>query len=56
MFNLALRMVWRREAAEDATQVILVRAVTKLSTFAGQCAFRTWLHRVAVIHLLNVRK
>lgn len=56
VFNLALRMVWRREAAEDATQEILVKAVTKLATFAGQSAFRTWLYRIAVNHLLNIRK
>lgn len=56
IFNLALRMVWRREVAEDATQEILIKAVTKLSSFAGRSAFRTWLHRVAVNHLLNVRK
>lgn len=56
IFNLALRMVWRREVAEDATQEIMVKAVTKLSTFAGTSAFRTWLYRIAVNHLLNVRK
>lgn len=56
VFNLALRMVWRREVAEDATQEILIKAVTKLSSFEGRSAFRTWLHRVAVNHLLNVRK
>lgn len=56
IFNLALRMVWRREVAEDATQEILIKAVTKLGTFAGQSTFRTWLYRVAVNHLLNVRK
>ncbi|HVY69613.1 MAG TPA: RNA polymerase sigma factor, partial [Verrucomicrobiae bacterium] len=56
IFNLALRMVWRRDAAEDATQEILIKAVTKLSTFAGQSAFRTWLYRIAVNHLLNIRK
>jgi RNA polymerase sigma factor (sigma-70 family) len=56
VFNLALRMVWRREVAEDATQEILIKTVTKLSTFAGQSAFRTWLYRIAVNHLLNVRK
>ncbi len=56
VFNLALRMVWRREVAEDATQEILIKAVTKLSTFTGQSAFRTWLYRIAVNHLLNVRK
>ncbi len=56
VFNLALRMVWRREVAEDATQEILIKAVTRLSIFAGQSAFRTWLYRIAVNHLLNVRK
>ena len=56
VFNLALRMVWRREVAEDATQEILIKAVTKLSTFAGNSAFRTWLYRIAVNHLLNVRQ
>lgn len=56
IFNLALRMIWRRDLAEDATQEILLKAVTRLSTFQGQCAFRTWLYRVAVNHLLQVRK
>jgi RNA polymerase sigma factor (sigma-70 family) len=56
IFNLALRMVWRRDVAEDATQEICIKTVTKLSTFAGQSAFRTWLYRIAVNHLLNVRK
>ena len=56
VFNIALRMVWRREAAEDATQEILIKVVTKLSTFRGQSHFRTWLYRIAINHLLNVRK
>lgn len=56
VFNLALRMCWRRDVAEDATQEILIKAVTKLNTFSGNSAFRTWLYRVAINHLLNVRK
>lgn len=56
VFNLALRMVWRREAAEDATQEILVKAVTHLGGFEGRSKFSTWLYRIAVNHLLNVRK
>ncbi|HYG24763.1 MAG TPA: RNA polymerase sigma factor [Verrucomicrobiae bacterium] len=56
VFNLALRMCWRREVAEDATQEIFTKAVTRLNTFSGKSAFRTWLYRVAVNHLLNVRK
>ena len=56
VFNLALRMVWRRETAEDATQEILLKAVTHLGTFAGRSKFSTWLYRIAVNHLLNVLK
>jgi RNA polymerase sigma factor (sigma-70 family) len=56
VFNVAIRMVWHRQVAEDATQEILIKAVTKLSTFRGQSQFRTWLYRIAVNHLLNVRK
>lgn len=56
IFNLALRMVWRREVAEDATQEILLKAVTHLGTFEGRSKFSTWLYRIAVNHLLNVRQ
>lgn len=56
VFNLALRMVWQRAVAEDATQEILIKAVTHLGSFEGRSQFRTWLHRIAVNHLLNVRK
>src|ERR1700730_4259499 len=56
VFNIAIRMVWRRALAEDATQEILIKVVTKLSTFRGQSKFRTWLYRIAFNQLLNVRK
>lgn len=56
VFNLALRMVWRRAVAEDAAQEILIKAVTHLGSFEGRSKFSTWLHRIAVNHLLNVRK
>lgn len=56
VFNLALRMVWRRDVAEDATQEILIKAVTHLGGFEARSKFSTWLHRIAVNHLLNVRK
>jgi RNA polymerase sigma factor (sigma-70 family) len=56
VFNIAIRMLWQREVAEDATQEILIKVVTKLSTFRSRSKFRTWLYRIAVNHLLNVRK
>jgi RNA polymerase sigma factor (sigma-70 family) len=56
LFNLALRMVYAPQEAEDATQEILVKAVTKLASFEGRSRFRTWLYRIAVHHLLNLRR
>ena len=56
VYNLALRMLWHPDDAEDATQEILLRIVTKLATFRGDSAFRTWSFRVATNHLLNVRR
>ena len=41
-------MVWRREVAEDATQEILLKAVTHLGGFENRSKFSTWLYRIAV--------
>ena len=40
----------------DATQEILVKVLTRLSTFNGEAAFTTWVHRVAVNHLLDRKR
>jgi len=56
IYNVALRMLYHPQDAEDATQEILLRMLTKLSTYAGASSFRTWLYRVVVNHLLNVRR
>jgi RNA polymerase sigma factor (sigma-70 family) len=54
--RLALRMTGCREDALDATQEILIKVLTKRSTFAGDAAFTTWVHRVAVNHLLDRKR
>ncbi len=56
IYGLALRMLWNREDAEDATQEILVRMVTRLSQFDFRSRFETWVYRVATNHLLDVKK
>jgi RNA polymerase sigma factor (sigma-70 family) len=56
LYNLALRMVYAPQDAEDATQEILVKAITKLEGFEGRSRFRTWLYRIATNHLLNLRR
>ncbi len=56
LHNLALRMLYAPQDAEDATQEILVKAVTMLSSFEGRSRFRTWLYRIAVHHLLDMQR
>ena len=56
IYGLALRMLWNREDAEDATQEILVRVVTRLSQFDFRSKLKTWVYRVAVNYILDVRK
>ncbi len=56
VFNIAVRMLYCPQDAEDATQEILIKVVTKLSTFEGRSRFRTWLYRIATNHLLNMKR
>jgi len=56
IFNLSLRMLHRRADAEDATQEILLKVVHALLEFRGDAKFSTWLYRIAVNLLLNVKK
>jgi RNA polymerase sigma factor (sigma-70 family) len=56
IYNVAMRMVYRPQDADDATQEILIKVVTKLSSFEGRSSLRTWLYRIAVNHLLNMKR
>jgi len=56
IYNIALRMVYLPEDAEDATQEILIKVITKLSTFEGRSRFSTWLYRLVVNHILNLKR
>jgi len=56
VYALALRMLWNREDAEDATQEILVRAVTRLAQFDFRSRLKTWVYRIATNHVLDVKK
>jgi len=52
--SLACRMMGD-EDADEATQEVFVRAWEKLGSFRGDAAFGTWLHRLAINHLLGRR-
>lgn len=56
IYNIAVRMVFHPQDAEEVTQEVLVKLVTRLSTFKGQSKFRTWLYRIAANHVLNMQR
>src|SRR5580704_5229945 len=56
IYNIAVRMLFQPQDAEDATQEILVKVLTRLSSFAGRSSFRTWLYRIVVNHVLNMKR
>jgi RNA polymerase sigma factor (sigma-70 family) len=55
IYNLAMRMLNQREDAQDATQEILLRITTHLSSFRGESRFSTWMFRIASNFLLTAR-
>src|SRR6185436_19154952 len=56
IYNIAVRMVFQPHDAEEVTQEVLVKVITKLSTFKGESKFRTWLYRIAANHVLNMKR
>lgn len=56
IFNLSLRMLGTFADAEDATQDILLKMITHLSSFKKESKFTTWVFGIALNHLKNYRK
>ncbi len=56
IYNIAVRMVFQPHDAEEVTQEVLIKAITRLSTFQGESKFRTWLYRIAANHVLNMNR
>ena len=48
IYSLCLRMVGNIAEAEDLTQEAFLQLHRKISTFRGDSAFSTWLHRLAI--------
>lgn len=56
VFNLSLRMLGTFPDAEDASQDILLKIITHLSSFKRDSSFSTWVFTIAVNHLKNYKK
>jgi len=56
IYNLAIRMLWHPDDAKDATQDILIKVITNLSSFNHKSAFTTWVYRLTTNNLINFKK
>ena len=56
IYNIPVRVLHHPQDAEDATQEILIKVLTRLSSFEGRSSFRTWLYRIVVNHVLNMKR
>lgn len=56
IYKLAQRFLMVPADAEDATQEILLKIVTRLGQFDGRSQFTTWVYAVATNHLRDVKK
>lgn len=57
LFNISFKMVMDHDDACDITQEILIKIITRISSYdPKKAAFRTWLYRIVVNHILTMKK
>jgi len=57
IYNLALRILRKKEDAEDILQETFLIVLQKINTFDGRSSFFTWLYRIATnAALMKLRK
>jgi RNA polymerase sigma factor (sigma-70 family) len=57
IYNITLNMVGDFHDAQDITQEVLIKVITKLSTYEPEkAAFRTWLYRIVINHILSAKE
>lgn len=57
IYNVALKFFNNLEDARDATQEVLLKMISRLSSYdASKAAFRTWLYRITFHHFLNAKQ
>lgn len=56
VFNVAINFTGDRDEAADLTQEVLIKMITKLSSFRQESQFTTWLYRITKNHFLNSKR
>jgi RNA polymerase sigma factor (sigma-70 family) len=56
IYYLSLRMLANPDDTKDATQEILIKVITNLSSFRFESQFNTWVYRIASNYLISEKK
>lgn len=56
IYNISIRMIGSPHEAEDLCQEIILKVLTRLSSFQGKSQFSTWLYRIATNHILTMKR
>ncbi len=57
IYNIAFRMVLSPQDAEDVTQEVLIKIVTKLATYDPEKGrLRSWLYRIVANHVISMKR
>src|ERR1700740_3025476 len=56
IYKIAIRMLNHPHDDAEAPQEILIKVLPRLSSFEGRSSFRTWLYRIVVNHVLNMKR
>jgi len=55
-FNICLKMLYSHQDAEDVNQEIWIKTIVSLKKFNHKSTFTTWLYRITVNHMLDMKK
>jgi len=56
IYNVAWKFTDDKDEASDLTQEVLIKVITKLSTFKGNSSFRTWLYRIVFNEFMQTKR
>lgn len=56
IYNVAWKFTNDQNEANDLTQEVLIKVITKLSTFKGNSSFRTWLYRIVFNEFMQTKR
>lgn len=56
IYNVAWKFTADQNEASDITQEVLIKVVTKLSTFKAESSFRTWLYKIVFNEFMQTKR